>query len=109
MRRRAEPLIAKAPTISECDRLEQTLPESQNARLEDDAARDAKLSAGDPQLDDHGNEARPDTGKEGGLARPGAVGAGRAEAAPKGNRVLPEPTERDSLSRTALLASTPFS
>ena len=36
---------------------------------EDIAARDAELSAGDSQPDDHGNEARPDAGKEGVLAR----------------------------------------
>jgi hypothetical protein len=71
------------------------VPESPNARIEDYATRDAKLSAGDPQSDDHGNEARPDTGKEGALARLRTLGAGGTEAAPQGDRVLPEPKELD--------------
>jgi hypothetical protein len=57
---------AHAPRIS---------PRAKNARPENDATRDAKLSAGGPQPDDHGNEARPDAGKEGIIARLGARSA----------------------------------
>ena len=67
-------------------------PERQNARLEDVAARDARLSVRDPQPDDHGHDARAGAGKEGALARLGALGAGGAEATSQGD-MLPEPTE----------------
>jgi len=71
--------------------------DERNARPEDAAARDAKLSAGDPQPDDHGHEAGTDAGKEGAVARLGAVGAGGAEAAPQSDRILSKPTEQESL------------
>jgi len=84
-----------AETISsERDRIAANhLPEAQDARLEDVAGKDARLSPGGPQPDDHGHEAGMVAGKEAHPAPDGTLGAGGTETSPEGDRAREEPTD----------------